>query len=52
MKRYFIKACNELNLNPNEVLVIGDDIFSDIYGGNRCNMTTVKVNSEKVLKKK
>ena len=52
LKRNFIKACNILELNPNEVVVIGDDIISDIYGGNRCNMTTIKVNSDKVLKKK
>ena len=47
LKRGFIKACELLELNPSEVMVIGDDIFSDIYGGKRNKMVTVKVNSLK-----
>jgi hypothetical protein len=49
LKSSFKKACTELNLSPREIAVIGDDIFSDIHGGNRCNMYTIKV-KEKIKK--
>lgn len=44
LKKNFRKACEKLKLNPEDILVIGDDIFSDIYGGRRNGMKTVKVN--------
>ena len=44
LKRGFLKACEELDLKPEEVLVVGNSLFDDIYGGNRLNMTTVRVN--------
>lgn len=50
LKYNFIKACNILNLESNEIVVIGDDILSDIYGGKRNNMYTIKVNNQKILK--
>ena len=31
----FLKACERLNVEPDRVLVVGDDLISDIYGGNR-----------------
>lgn len=43
LKRNFIKACQKMNLNPNKVLVIGDSLFDDIYGGKRNNMKTALV---------
>ena len=43
LSRNFRKACAKMELDPEKVLVIGDDLFSDIYGGKRHNMTTVKV---------
>ncbi len=52
LKKNFIKACNKLMLSPEQIAVIGDDIFSDIYGGNRNNMFTIKVNGEKKLIKR
>ncbi len=53
LKRGFLKACDILCLRPEEVAVIGDDLFYDIYGGNRNNMTTIKVsNSKKLVKKR
>ena len=30
-------------LNPEDILVIGDDTFSDIYGGRRNGMKTIRV---------
>lgn len=42
-KRNFNKACQKLGLRPEEMMIIGDDLFSDIYGGRRNNMRTVMV---------
>jgi len=43
LKKNFIKACTKMDLKPEEVLVVGDDLFCDIYGGNRNNMKTILV---------
>lgn len=43
LSKNFRKACTKMDLDPEKVLVIGDDLFSDIYGGKRHKMTTVKV---------
>lgn len=45
LKKNFIKACEKLDLKPEEILVIGDDTFSDIYGGRRNGMKTIQVKS-------
>ena len=45
LKRNFRKACDKLGLTPEEILVIGDDTFSDIYGGKRNGMKTIQVKS-------
>lgn len=42
-KKYFLDAANKMGLDPENVLVIGDDIICDIYGGNRCGMITAIV---------
>lgn len=42
-KTSFINACDKMGLNPENVLVIGNDVISDIYGGNRCGMLTAIV---------
>ena len=39
----FRKACNRMGLEPEEVLVIGDKLFDDIFGGKRSNMKTMLV---------
>lgn len=52
LKRGFLKSCSLLHLKPEEVAVIGDDLFDDIYGGSRNNMTTIKVSSGKQLTKR
>jgi len=44
LKKNFIKACEKMNIEPEEVLVIGDGLFADIYGGKRNNMKTALVN--------
>lgn len=40
----FLKAMAFMNLKPSETAVIGDQVFTDIYGGNKLNMFTVHVN--------
>ena len=43
LRKNFVKACEKLNVDPKNVLVIGDSLFSDIYGGKRNNMKTMLV---------
>ena len=43
LKRGFKKACEKMNLKPEQVLVIGDQLIDDIYGGKRNRMLTLKV---------
>jgi HAD superfamily phosphatase (TIGR01668 family) len=39
----FQKALDLMNLPPNEVVVIGDQLFTDVLGGNRLNLYTILV---------
>lgn len=43
LKKNFIKACKKMNVNPESVLMVGDSLFDDIYGGKRNNMKTALV---------
>lgn len=43
LKRNFLKACEKMNLTPDQVLVVGNGLLPDIYGGKRVNMKTVLV---------
>ncbi len=43
LKRNFRKAFEKMNLPPDKVLVIGNDLLDDIHGGKRNNMKTVLV---------
>lgn len=43
LKRNFLLACRKMNLTPEQVMVIGDDLFCDVYGGKRNGMTSVWV---------
>lgn len=47
LKKNFKKACEMLEVNPEKVLVIGDSIWADIYGGKRNNMKTAMVKDVK-----
>lgn len=42
-KKNFNKAFSKLGLKPEEMMIIGDDLFSDIYGGKRNNIKTIMV---------
>lgn len=40
-KRGFNKAKKLLNLEPQNIAVVGDQIFTDVWGGRRSNMKTI-----------
>lgn len=42
-KKGFLKIQNKLELKPEQIGVVGDQIFTDIIGGNRCKMFTILV---------
>ena len=43
LKKNFLKACEKMNVNPESVLMVGNSLFDDIYGGKRNNMKTALV---------
>ena len=43
LKKGFIKIQQEIQEPPEKIAVIGDQIFTDILGGNRCKMFTILV---------
>ncbi len=42
-KSGFLKVQKELKENSENIAVVGDQIFTDVIGGNRCNMYTILV---------
>lgn len=44
LKRGFLKAQKRLNLPSENLAVIGDQIFTDVLGANRCKMFSILVN--------
>lgn len=43
-KKKFLKVLDEYNLNVTEVAIIGDQLLTDIRGGNNIGITTILVN--------
>lgn len=43
LNKNFKKACEKMGLQPSNVMVIGDDLFDDIFGGKRNKMKTALV---------
>ena len=43
LKFGFLKVQKKLEEKPQNIAVVGDQIFTDIIGGNRCNMFTILV---------
>ncbi len=43
MRRAFLKAFQDMGLAPEEVVVVGDQIFTDVLGGNRAGLQTILV---------
>lgn len=49
LKVNFKRACQKMHIKPEQVLVIGDSLWADIYGGQRNNMFSAlikRVNDE------
>ena len=42
-KSGFLKIKKEINVEPENIGVVGDQIFTDVIGGNRCKMFTILV---------
>lgn len=45
-RKPFIKASNEMGLDPENIIVIGDGFLTDIFGGKRTNMYTGVIKNE------
>ena len=43
-KKKFLKVINEFHLSVDEIAIIGDQILTDIVGGNKIGITTILVN--------
>lgn len=43
LKKGFLKIKKELNLKEQEIGVVGDQIFTDVIGANRCKMISILV---------
>ncbi|RAS83051.1 YqeG family HAD IIIA-type phosphatase [Priestia endophytica] len=43
MGRAFKKAIRNMDVNPNEIVVIGDQLMTDVLGGNRMKLYTILV---------
>ncbi|SDI84686.1 hypothetical protein SAMN05216352_11322 [Alteribacillus bidgolensis] len=43
MGRAFRKACKQMGLKKSEVVVIGDQVMTDVFGGNRAGFYTILV---------
>ncbi len=46
-KEFFLLACKDMKLEPNEVLMIGDDIEADILGAKKAGLKTALVKTGK-----
>lgn len=42
-RKAFLTAIDLMNIKPSEACVVGDQLFTDVYGGNRLNMYTILV---------
>ena len=43
LKKYMRLACGAMGVSPERTVLAGDQLFTDIYGGNRMGMLTVLV---------
>ncbi|GCB62564.1 phospholysine phosphohistidine inorganic pyrophosphate phosphatase isoform X1 [Scyliorhinus torazame] len=46
-KRFFLSALSDMDLEPDQVIMIGDDIVNDIGGAQQCGMKAVQVRTGK-----
>lgn len=47
LRKNFLKACKDMQLEPDKVLVVGDSLWADIHGGNKNKMKTAWVKEER-----
>ncbi|MBE7032235.1 MAG: YqeG family HAD IIIA-type phosphatase [Ruminococcaceae bacterium] len=43
LSRYLKKACRNMGITPGEAALVGDQLFTDIWGGNLLKMKTILV---------
>lgn len=43
LKKYLKRACRNMGVAPTETALVGDQLFTDIWGGNLMNMKTILV---------
>ena len=43
LKKYLKMACADMGVSPENTALVGDQLFTDIYGGNRLRMLTILV---------
>ena len=43
LKKHLIRACGAMDVLPSETVLVGDQLFTDMWGGNRMKMRTVLV---------
>ena len=43
LKKYLKRACRDMGLAPTETALVGDQLFTDIWGGNLMKMKTILV---------
>ena len=46
LNRPFLEAAKVMNLSPKNIIVVGNEYLTDIFGGNRNNMMTVIIDEE------
>ena len=44
LKKGFKKAISKLEINPENIAAVGDQIFTDVIGANRCGIFSILVN--------
>ena len=44
LKSGFLKLVGEMGIRPQEAVMVGDQLYTDIWGGNRCGCYTILVN--------
>lgn len=44
-RKAFLNIATKMNLSPEKIAVVGDQIFTDVLGGNRVGMFTILVNA-------
>ncbi len=43
LKRHLMRACRNMGASPGETALVGDQLFTDVCGGNRMGMYTILV---------